>query len=55
VPAIVGASMAEKAVGYNNAMEEAMKLYAEDSNLFASQEYLASKMADVGITNQDLI
>ena len=45
----------EKAAGYDDAVDKSMELFAEDENLFSNQGYLADKMAEVGVTNVELI
>ena len=44
-----------KAKGYDDAVDKSMELFAEDENLFSNQGYLAEKMAEVGVTNTELI
>ena len=52
--ALIGSEVA-RAAAYDDAINKAMEVYADDSNLFSSQDYLAEKMAEVGVTNTELI
>ena len=55
---LIGASYGSdiaKAKGYDDAVDKSMELFAEDENLFSNQGYLAEKMAEVGVTNTELI